>query len=222
MKEVWKDVPGYEGFYKVSNKGRIQSLTRKIRNNTQKKLTDDNLKEIRSMKRQQIPTKNIARCFGVTHQAITYQLSKQEESCTFKREGKVLDQSENTYGYPVVGLCKDSKIVTRPVHRLVAQAFIPNPEEKPEVNHKDGNKKNNLCTNLEWNTSEENRRHALETGLFNSKGSKNPNSKLTEEDVIKIRSRIMAGEQQKLIAREYKITQEMVSLIKRRRFWKHC
>ena|SRR2546426_1111123 len=63
-------------------------------------------------------------------------------------------------GYRLVKLC-DGKAHTRqvPVHRLVAAAFIPNPESKPEVNHRDTNKQNNAASNLEWATGEENQAH---------------------------------------------------------------
>lgn len=69
-------------------------------------------------------------------------------------------------GYALVGLCKDGKGKTIPVHRLVAFAFIPNPENKPFVNHIDGNKTNNSLVNLEFATVQENCLHSAKTGLI--------------------------------------------------------
>lgn len=72
---------------------------------------------------------------------------------------------EDRHGYLRVFLSKNSKKKGFFVHRLVAKAYIPNPEGKAQVNHKDGDKKNNHVSNLEWTTPEENINHALDTGL---------------------------------------------------------
>lgn len=69
------------------------------------------------------------------------------------------------YGYYKVALSKNGKRIYTTIHRLVAQTFIPNPENKPTVNHKDGNKLNNYVGNLEWSTNQENAQHAWNTGL---------------------------------------------------------
>ena len=74
-----------------------------------------------------------------------------------KKTGRIL-RSCNKGGYEAVGLSK-TKISMCQVHRLVCQGFIPNPENKPQVNHKDKNKLNNHVSNLEWNTALENNQH---------------------------------------------------------------
>ena len=73
----------------------------------------------------------------------------------------------NNKGYLRVGLVKNHKLHSFRVHRLVGLAFIPNPLNKPQINHKDGNKLNNRVDNLEWVTNEENYEHAIKHNLVN-------------------------------------------------------
>ena len=75
-------------------------------------------------------------------------------------------------GYVLVTLCNANKAQCYRVHRLVAQTFINNPENKLQVNHKDGNKENNCVDNLEWCTQKENNLHALATNLRVMKNNK--------------------------------------------------
>ena len=88
--------------------------------------------------------------------------------------------------YCRVSLWDGSKQTDYLVHRLVAVAFLPNPENKPQVNHIDGNKQNNRIENLEWNTSSENHIHARSV-LGHHIGSKNGRSKFSPEQIMTIR-----------------------------------
>jgi len=81
-------------------------------------------------------------------------------------ETKVLRPILNRYGYLRINLYKNSKLCSRSIHRLVAQAFILNPENKQQVNHIDANKQNNIVSNLEWCTNLENMQHARDMGLL--------------------------------------------------------
>lgn len=74
-------------------------------------------------------------------------------------------KSWDSHGYRAVELCINNNRYTVGVHRLVALAFIPNPENKPEVNHKDRNRSNNNVDNLEWVTQSENVAHAYRNGV---------------------------------------------------------
>lgn len=98
---------------------------------------------------------------------------------------KILKPQVDIGGYLTVGIYKESICKIKKIHVLVANAFIPNPENKRQVNHKDGSKKNNHVSNLEWNTSSENMNHAHSIGLVNvAKGERQHNSRLKSEEVI--------------------------------------
>ncbi|WP_373742375.1 NUMOD4 motif-containing HNH endonuclease, partial [Jeotgalibaca porci] len=105
--EVWKDVVGFEGFYKVSDRGNIYSVER-------------------------------------------------IDSRGYRCGGRILKPSCNKKGYLRVNLCKNGMVKSKRAHRLVAEAFIPNPKGFLEINHKDENKSNNRVENLEWCTREYN------------------------------------------------------------------
>ena len=113
-------------------------------------------------------------------------------------------------GYIVAHLRGGADVESGPsVHRLVAEAFIPNPENKPTVNHKDGNKKNNFLNNLEWHTISENTKHAYDIGLLVPpklpihKGQDHPQSKLKNTDIPAIIAKRKSGMTYAAIAKEY-------------------
>jgi hypothetical protein len=89
-----------------------------------------------------------------------------EEKCKL-RKGKVLTLQSDSYGYHVTNLNKEKKRKEHKVHRLLSQAFIPNPFNKPYINHIDGDKQNNNLNNLEWCTPKENMVHSAENNLNN-------------------------------------------------------
>lgn len=85
------------------------------------------------------------------------------------KKGKLLAKVKATNGYIKAGLFKDGSRVLKSVHRLVAMEFVSNPEKKPQVNHIDGNKRNNHYLNLEWCSPKENTIHAHDNLLVKSK-----------------------------------------------------
>ena len=106
-----------------------------------------------------------------------------------KRTKRIIGKKpKDSSKYIRVNLYKNGKNNYFQLHRLVAEAFIPNPENKPFINHINGIKTDNRVENLEWCTKSENAIHAFKTGLEKPKiGEENPCSKLTERDVIYIR-----------------------------------
>ena len=120
-----------------------------------------------------------------------YEVSNLGRVRSFKqsRKGHVLKPRPFFKGndYLGVSLCLNGKVEVRLVHRLVAEAFIPNPLNKPMVNHINGIKTDNRVENLEWVTVSENHCHAYAIGLRNARGENNGQSKLTNEQVRYIR-----------------------------------
>jgi hypothetical protein len=103
--------------------------------------------------------------------------------------------SNNEYPYKTCILTKNKTSSSFLVHRLVAQAFIPNPNNKPCINHKNGIKTDNRTNNLEWCTHKENSQHAFKTELMiGLRGELNNSAKLTRLEVIDIRKRKANGE----------------------------
>lgn len=112
-----------------------------------------------------------------------------------KIKEKILKQELTRVDAYRVSLSKNGEVKRFLVHRLVALAFIPNPDKKPQVNHIDGNRKNNNSSNLEWVTRSENMIHAYKTGLqVPLKGELHQNTKLTDSDVEYIRNNYIAGD----------------------------
>jgi len=103
----------------------------------------------------------------------------------------------NHRGYAMVSLHLDGKKIGIPVHIIVAKAFIPNPHNKPEVNHIDGIKTNNHYSNLEWNTRQENQTHSIEVLGKHHAGEAHYNAKLTCEQVIEMRRLFATGDYSK-------------------------
>ena len=134
----------------------------------------------------------------------SYQISNYGRLKSLKwRKGRLLKLSPNKHGYVEKQLYKNNEYINKKVHRLVAEAFIPNPNNLPEVNHKDGNKENNHVSNLEWCTSKENIWHrynvlhkyqssdrrvlCVETGvIYNNITSASKHNKIDHASIIKV------------------------------------
>lgn len=113
------------------------------------------------------------------------------------------------------------KLYRKAIHRLVAEYFIPNPENKPEVNHKNGKKYDNKVSNLEWVTPKENTNHAFETSLRKVHcGEGSTDSKITTKQAMKICQLLEKNEKgTREIAEEIGVSFAIVSNIKHKKAW---
>ena len=126
-------------------------------------------------------------------------------------------------GYEMVELCKNNKAAHKRVNRLVAIAFIPNNQNKPQVNHIDGNKLNNCVENLEWVTNSENQIHAYKTGIeVSRKGEKHGMAKLKDCEAKEIKNIYSKGGITQLeLSKIFKVSQSTINRVTSGNNWKH-
>lgn len=138
--------------------------------------------------------------------------------------GRVLHPGATTKGYLFVGLYRNDKPRLRFVHRLVAEAFVANPQGKRTVNHLNGDRADNRAINLEWATYSENHRHAYrELGRKSSvpMGERQWQAKLTEDKVRKVRQMRAGGMTCKAIAEHFGVGSSTVWNVVKGNTWKH-
>lgn len=181
--EIWKDIAGYEGYYQVSNLGRVKALERvyKQRNG----------------------------------------LTGRDNYRTYPEQMMFVEVDKD--GYLKTRLSKDGKQKKFFIHRLVALNFIPNPDNKPEVNHKSGVKDDNRLDNLEWVTTSENQRHAISNKLYvTAKGEDAGAAKLTEKEVREIHKLYSeGGVSQAYLGKLFNVRDSAISRILNGIRWKH-
>lgn len=140
-------------------------------------------------------------------------------------KGKKLKQRENSNGYLRCRMNLEGNSKEYLVHRLVAECFIPNPDNKPCINHKDGNKHNNSIENLEWCTKSENELHARKNGLKNTKPLKGElhGGRIFNWDIVRaIRAEYVPGSRtsgQCALARKYGTSQSHIYNIVHNKNW---
>lgn len=135
--------------------------------------------------------------------------------------GKYLKHSINKLKYHRVHPHIDGRHKNLWVHRMVAECYIPNPENKPFVLHNDNNPENNNDWNLRWGTQSENIQQAYNDNRISAKGEKNGQAKLTEVDVKIIREANSMGFGGRKIAKYYRMSESWIYQICRRERWNH-
>lgn len=141
-----------------------------------------------------------------------------------EKSNKILSPQLDKDGYEKVQMMStDGKRHRYSVHRLIMENFCPVENmDKLQVNHIDGNKRNNKLSNLEWCTCSQNIKHAYSTNLHSQKGEKNNGSKLKEFQVLEIIQDLLEHKlTQKQIGAKFGVTEDCIGEIKRHRNWKY-
>jgi hypothetical protein len=149
-----------------------------------------------------------------------YQVSNKGRIKSFyvSNKGRIMKPEHRSKRYLCIGLRLDLVKKNYVIHRLVANAFIDNPENKPQINHKDGVKTNNHIENLEWCTKSENMKHSYATGLqVPLRGANNPRSLLNQKQVNIIKAMKGMEIKQKEIAILFNVHSSTVSAIYKNR-----
>lgn len=180
--EVWRDVPGFDGKYQVSNFGRVKRLS------------------YRSY-------------FESNNQVGSF-------TCHKDYKEKIWEVFDCRHEYPYIVLRKDGSLRKYSIHRLVASAFIENPDNLPEVNHIDGNTKNCRSDNLEWATRKSNAIHAVQV-LNKGRGETHGGAKLSEKVVLEIISLYERGKTRKELQSLFSLSKSHVARIVTGTAWKH-
>lgn len=135
-------------------------------------------------------------------------------------EERLICRNIDRYGYVKRSLNKKGIQKSITEHRLVAVAFIENPENKITVNHINGIKTDNRVENLEWNTNLENKQHAVNSGLTNLKGVNHPKCKLSEKQVLEIRE-IGFSQTRTSLSKKYGVCRNSILRIIMGKNWNH-
>ena len=163
--EIWKDIVGYQGLYKISSLGRVNSYHR--------------------------------------------------------NKEKILSATYSV-GYLRVGLSKNGDCEIKLLHRLLAMAFIPNPNNKPHINHINSVRDDNRLENIEWCTPKENVNHAIAKGRLNKKGEKCNLAKLKSNIVLEIREKYKTTKTTyRKLGIKYNLHYTTIGLIVNNKRWKH-
>lgn len=132
------------------------------------------------------------------------------------KTNRILKPFISNSGYEVVSICDNNATKKYSVHRLVAEAYIENIDNKEWVNHKDGNKLNNSSNNLEWVTAAENNQHSYKTGLnIPKRGEDHFAAKLSNAQVLEIKELLKQGWFYTPIAKKYNVSTTIIGMIKR-------